>query len=134
MKLSAFLLAALAACALEVTAPLPYVDDRAKAIRQPKPPLEWLAGYAQAEICSGIRGDIRKIEWYLVPGSTFRFGDSGPLFGYADGRRIYIAESMKRHPWLARHEALHTLGYGGHDSTLFQARCKADWPFPSDTL
>lgn len=134
MKPAAFLAVALAACALEATAPMPIQDDRGKAVRVKTPRIEWLAGYAGAELCSQTRGDVRKVEWYVIPGLTFKVTGSPPLYGFADGRKIYLAESMAKHVWLARHEALHTLGFHHHAAELFVDRCKADWPEPTDTL
>ena len=99
-----------------------------------KPTPEMLAGYAGAELCSGKRGDIRKIEWYVIPGWSFQSPKGDPLFGYADGKRIYLAGEQAHRVWLSRHEALHTLGFGDHPESLFVGRCKAHWPSPSDTL
>ena len=130
-----FTMAVTLACALTTDLASWQDDFRLRAIRITPPRPEMLAGYAGAEMCSGKRGDIRKIEWYVVPGPAFAFDDGRLLYGFADGRRIYLAEGQAHRVWLARHEALHTLGYGGsHDSVVFQAKCRAHWPYPSDTL
>jgi hypothetical protein len=105
-------------------------------VEVPTPPM--LEGYAGAEICSGRNGDVRRIRWWIVPGTSFTVELNGvrhSVWGYADGRDIYLAESKSDRTWLARHEALHTLGYDGrHDPAVFQTRCKADWPTTEDSL
>ena len=114
---------------------VPMGDYRGIAVRVTPPLPQWLAGYAGAEVCSGIRGDVRLIRWHVVPGASFTVnGDA--VIGYADGLDIYLAESGAGSVWLARHEALHTLGYKHPhaDSLVFRVRCRATWPTPSDTL
>ena len=86
-----------------------------------------------------LANHIRKIRWHLVPGRSFMVrgtdGRMHEVIGYADGNDIYIASDWIASIWLPRHESLHTFGYDGrHDPAVFQVKCKAHWPAPSDTL
>ena len=56
------------------------------------------------------------------------------VIGYTDGWDIYLAEPVANRIWLARHEALHTLGYNGHPSSVFATKCKATEPNIEDLL
>ena len=90
----------------------------------------WLAEYAAAESCSGLRGDVSKVRWHLVPGKDFEGvttdGTRIRFVGYSIRGDIYIAESRKNFEWIIRHESLHDiLQGGGHNTTLFGERCRA---------
>ena len=94
---------------------------------------EWLAGYAGAEVCSGVRGDVRQIRWHVVPGPHF-YVQGTAVVGYADGLDIYLSESAAQTVWVARHEALHTLGFQHSDSVVMTDRCHAQYPNVRDAL
>lgn len=138
------LILSLAGCALTSEATTPdYPHFRGAAIRVVPPRPEWLAGYAGAEICSGRRGDVRRVRWHIVPGPAFTV-DGMAAIGYTDGDDIYLSEPAAERIWVARHEALHHLGFRHYVTTdtantrrsnaTFIGKCKATWPDPADLL
>lgn len=94
---------------------------------------EWVAGYHEAEACSGRSGDVTRVRWHVVADSS-AWMDHGRLAGFRDGDDIYLAESWALDRWVARHESLHQLGFRRHDPELFGVRCGALWTFIRDTL
>lgn len=80
------------------------------------------------EACSGLRGDWRSLEWYLVPGVVYDT-PNGPATGSWDGgRNIYVStdaffEGRIVSPGVIRHEMLHVLlrGDPSHASTTWAA-------------
>lgn len=115
---------------------LPFAPD--EPLAGPVPPRkEWLQGFREAEMCSGRHGDVTKIHWYVVPGNALAVEGDSAMLGYHDsGHNIYLAEGWAGHVWLARHESLHELGYGGnpHDPAVFMTRCHAAWGDLRETL
>ncbi len=97
------------------------------------PEPEWLAGYREAEACSGRVGDVTRIRWHVVAESSAVMGH-GQLVGYTHGRDIYLSEPWSGQRWLARHESLHALGFHQHDPALFAVKCHATWGAIRDTL
>ncbi len=87
---------------------------------------EWIAGYHEAERCTGRQGDVTRIRWHVVPGDSFRV-DGEQLIGLTIGHDIYLAENWAGHRWLARHEAIHALGIHDHPSTVYNTACHAIW-------
>jgi hypothetical protein len=135
--MKALLLLLLAGCAPGCAAHpdatlVPMGDFRGIAVRVTPPRPQWLAGYAGAEVCSGRKGDVRRIRWHIVPDSTFVVAGL-TVIGYADGLDIYLAAPHAANVWLARHEALHTLGFLDHPTAVF-GRCKAYYPTVSEGL
>lgn len=94
---------------------------------------EWLAGYQEAERCSGRVGHVERVRWHVVPDSSAVM-QRGKLVGYRQGDDIYLAEDWAGQRWLARHESLHHLGFAWHDPALFAGRCHATWGAIDDTL
>lgn len=96
------------------------------------PEPDWLAAWTEAEACSGRTGDVTRIRWHLVDDAApvMRYGKLG---GHQQGRDIYLARSYNWR-WIARHEALHALGYGGHPPDIFETRCHATFADHRDTL
>ncbi len=84
----------------------------------------WRVAWAEAEACSGRAGDLARVRWYIVPGHSFPVGDTLAI-GFTTGERIYLAEDWADTRWVARHEALHALGFHDHDPVLFGVRCHA---------
>lgn len=81
------------------------------------------------ESCSGLRGDLASVQWYVQPGvETLQIpGDhNGQLAGYwwGIGNRILLTERAVTSGWLVRHEMLHALiGRAGHPRAQFVDRC-----------
>ncbi len=94
---------------------------------------EWVAGYHEAEACSGRSGDVTRVRWHVVPDSS-EVLQRGRLIGYRQGDDIYLARDWASQRWLARHESLHHLGFRRHDPALFGVRCHATWGFINETL
>jgi hypothetical protein len=98
-----------------------------------QPEAEWVAGYHEAERCSGRMGHVERVRWHVVDDSS-RVMEDGHLAGYTRGDDIYLARSWAGERWIARHESLHQLGFHRHDPALFAVRCHATWGAIEDTL
>jgi hypothetical protein len=81
------------------------------------------------EACSGLRGDLHAVRWYVQPDVTALHipgDDDGQYGGYwwATGNRILLTEKAITDGWLVRHEMLHALiGRPGHSRAEFIDRC-----------
>lgn len=80
-------------------------------------PDAYRAAWASVEACSGLTGDMARVQWYAVPQGLFYVGET-PTFGaWTPPHTIYVAESVKDdslgHYLTVRHEMLHDLLGGG---------------------
>lgn len=115
----------LTACASMPTGVEPGADQADWAV--------WRLAYQQAEQCSGRRGDFDRVHWTVVPGYSFERGGK-QVIGFTDGHHIYLAGDWATTLWVARHEALHSLGFHAHDPTLFGVRCHATFETAADSV
>jgi hypothetical protein len=122
----AFLLALLG-CAV----PLPSEPDMP---RYASPNAEWLAGFREAERCTGLHGDVTQIRWHTVPGNHMTVDGDSAVIGYTVGHDIYLSEDWSGHRWLARHESIHALGIHDHPPAVFATACHAIWGDARDSL
>jgi hypothetical protein len=119
----AVLLIALGACTTPTEPRFP--DDAIPLGVQPQFALWW----RMTQACSGLRGDLGDIQWYVQPDvETLHIpGDhDGPYGAYwwAAGNRILLTEKAATDGWLVRHEMLHALiGRAGHPRADFVDRC-----------
>jgi hypothetical protein len=92
------------------------------------PPPVYRDWWAKTEACSGLRGDFDRVEWSVVPGSSFPCS-SGKCAGHWEpGHRIYLAESWTTNEMVVRHEMLHDLlNRGGHPDPPFGDPCPLTW-------
>lgn len=85
---------------------------------------EW---WARTEACSGLQGDLGKIEWFVIPGESFEC-PSGQCAGRWQGNRIYLSETWEMNELVVRHEMLHALlGRPGHPDPPFGNGCPLTW-------
>lgn len=120
----AWLLAALAGFALSCTNIFgPEPPAGAEALHPL--PSEYGGWWSLVEQCSGLRGSLDKVDWYVVP-------DSATLPGFADvsgayltgSHRIVLAGQSVLNGPTVRHEMLHALLLGGgHPRHAFLERC-----------
>ena len=91
----------------------------------------WLVQYAEAERCLGWKGDVNKVQWYIVPGLSFHDAEAREVIGYwVPPHKLYIADGVKNLRWLVRHESLHDLLQSGlHPSGVFGKLCAATWGY-----
>ena len=92
-------------------------------------PPQFALWWRMTEACSGLRGDLGSIRWYVqtgvdalqIPGNQDgRYGG----YWWALGNRILLTEKAVTQPWLIRHEMLHALiGRVGHPRSQFVDRC-----------
>jgi hypothetical protein len=78
------------------------------------------------ESCSGIRGSLSAIDWYVVPNTTVLPGTNNELSGewFPQRNRIVVAGAMQHAGALIRHEMLHALlRETGHRRDEFLERC-----------
>jgi len=103
----------------ELTAPLP-----AGAIAW-NPPARFALWWQMTESCSGRRGDLRAIRWYVVPNVSSIDVDGEQVQGVTFGTdRIVLAEPYRLDGSLVRHEMLHALlRVGGHPRDAFLVAC-----------
>lgn len=108
----------------EPTLPASAVEIAAPAVYR-----EW---FARTEACSGLQGDLTKVQFYVVPGvETFATPD-GPQVGEwirtGDSHQIIIAGNYQNHEMVVRHELLHALlRQSGHPAEYFVSRCALTW-------
>lgn len=102
--------------------------------RYAPPDPEWIAGFHEAERCTGLHGDPSLIRWHVVPGDHLTVDGDSTVIGYTVGHDIYLSEMWAGHRWLARHESIHALGVHDHPPVIFATRCHAIWGDLRDTL
>jgi hypothetical protein len=91
-----------------------------------EPPPEYQLWWNMTESCSGLRGSLDAVEWYVVPGAAVLPGTNGEFSGewFAQGNRIVLADSERLDGGLVRHEMLHALIRGaGHPRREFLEQC-----------
>ena len=125
---SVALLATLAACrdvSLAAAPTPPALPDGAQELTP-------LATYAQwwqdTEDCAGLRGDLSRVTWFVVPNRTsFRYQDASYDGYWWNGVHwILLAGDKVNDAAIVRHEMLHELlGRGDHPALYFQQRCAA---------
>lgn len=96
------------------------------------PTAAYMSWYQQTETCSGLRGNVENVQFYVVPGVETFDTDQGSKVGMwlKTGNRhlIVVAGNYQNHEMVVRHEMLHSLiGHSGHPSTLFSERCSLTW-------
>jgi len=91
-----------------------------------------LASYADwwhaTEECAGLRGNMSRITWFVVPGHTSFVYRDGQYDGYwwDQVHWILLAGEKVNDAMIVRHEMLHELlGRGDHPAQYFQQRCAA---------
>ena len=88
------------------------------------PPPIYEKWWAATKECSGLSGDYRKVEWYVVPGEMIvaPTGEMGKAW-WVEPHRIYVATLWVKNEHLIRHEMLHELlQVAGHHWSAFE-RC-----------
>jgi hypothetical protein len=91
------------------------------------PPPEYALWWRMTEACSGLRGDLSRVQWYEVPDAydIIVGGRSYQGYWYGSPDRIVLAGLSSRSPSLVRHEMLHVLsGKGGHPRHLYLGSCE----------
>jgi hypothetical protein len=82
--------------------------------------------WSQVEGCSGLRGDVNAIRWYIVPDAgTFEWDHSEAIGLYQEhGNRIVLASAYAFRDRNVRHEMLHALiKLPGHPPEYFKVKC-----------
>jgi len=82
--------------------------------------------WRQVEECSGMRGDLSKINFYIVPDATTFQWESRAVIGLwmERDRRIVLAADFAFRERNVRHEMLHALiRLPGHPREFFLQRC-----------
>ncbi len=93
---------------------------------------EFSAWFDRTESCSGIRGQVHQIQWFVVPGAeTFETGEGAKVGMWERNgsvTRIIIAGRYLDHEMVVRHEILHhLLDREGHPPEFFATRCQLTW-------
>ncbi|HEY6007221.1 MAG TPA: hypothetical protein VIU40_02790 [Geobacteraceae bacterium] len=98
---------------------------------QVTPDSVWLNGYAQAEKCVGLEGDVAAVTWFVVPGRSFKDTEGNEDIGlWVEPHSIFIAGDYKNFEWVATHESLHDLLRSGvHPKEVFGTLCHAMWGY-----
>jgi hypothetical protein len=90
------------------------------------PPPIYSVWWEMTEACSGLRGSLAAVDWYIVPGIAYLMNEGRPIGGYwsRGSNRIVLAEGAWQDGGLVRHEMLHALLRGGsHPRTAYLERC-----------
>lgn len=83
------------------------------------PPPEYTQYWHETEGCSLLHGNMKALDWFYVPGSSFLSRSGKQAAGMWDGgHTIYLAEAWKDYAPIVRHEMLHALL--GNDQTYHQ--------------
>ncbi|MFN0178117.1 MAG: hypothetical protein ACKVZ0_04910 [Gemmatimonadales bacterium] len=90
------------------------------------------AWFDRTQACSGLRGTLQAVRWYVVPGVETFETPEGPKVGMWEKSggvsRIIIAGGYLNHEMVVRHEMLHhLLDREGHPSEFFTSRCRLTW-------
>lgn len=91
-----------------------------------EPPPEYQLWWNTTEACSGLRGSLSDVSWFVVPGVEVLPGVDRELNGewFEQGNRIVIAAGSVTTGELIRHEMLHALAReNGHPRLQFLERC-----------
>ncbi|MBA2685766.1 MAG: hypothetical protein H0U66_14875 [Gemmatimonadaceae bacterium] len=87
------------------------------------PPPEYALWWRMTESCSGLRGSLADVNWFVVPGVTSFPGDLGG-FWYEQDNRIVLTGTEQFDGALVRHEMLHALVRAvNHPRIEFLERC-----------
>lgn len=87
------------------------------------PPAIYRTWWSAIESCAGIQADFNRVEWYVVPGSSY----ACPAYeGQCQGwwqppNTIYMASDQTGNRILAEHEMLHDLLQRGDHPPVFAA-------------
>ncbi len=108
------------------SAPLPH-----NAVALVAPP-EYEGWWAQTEACSGRRGNLKDIRWFVVPGVATFMTREGLKVGRwsrgGDGTEIVLAGDYVSDELVVRHEMLHALlDREDHPPEYFTDRCHLTW-------
>jgi hypothetical protein len=95
-------------------------------------PADYAAWFAKTEACSGLRGSVKDVEWYVVPDAATFATAAGPKVGMWEKSgsvaRIIVAGRYAGHEMVVRHEMLHhLLDREGHPSEYFVSKCHLTW-------
>ena len=88
------------------------------------PPASYATFWQQMESCSGLSGDMRRVQWFTVPGPISAPDGSHHWGLWASRHRIYLTADMAPEfiNWTVPHEMLHDLTQSGVHGVAFQ-RC-----------
>lgn len=87
------------------------------------PDTSYLRMWKEVETCSGKRGRMDRVTWYVALGDTLAVS-KGSLGRWYWPHDIYLAERVKHDPIAVRHEILHDLLRSGkHPVEYFERRC-----------
>lgn len=83
------------------------------------PPPVFAEYWREIETCSGLSGDWRRVEWYVVPAGQIVWDGTHYSGVWQPPHTIYISdvvlEHLDRYATTVKHEMLHDLrGRGGH--------------------
>ncbi len=93
---------------------------------------EFKTWFTKTQGCSGLRGQLEEIQWFVVPDAETFPTEAGPKVGMWEksgrGARIVIAGRYANHEMVVRHEMLHhLLDREGHPPDFFVERCRLTW-------
>ena len=99
---------------------------------------QYAAWFERTEACSGLTGQFKQIQWFVVPGAETFQTSAGPKVGMWEKAgsvaRIIIAGNYVGHEMVVRHEILHhLLDREGHPAEYFVNRCRLTWESWSTT-
>jgi len=109
--------------------PTPALPDGAVSFEAPTAYVTW---WDRTSECSGISGDMARVEWYVVPDVATFPTEQGEKVGIrvrtGDRIQIVLAGQYQLHEMVVRHEMLHALlREPGHPDEYFTERCRLTW-------
>jgi hypothetical protein len=109
--------------------PTPALPDGAVSFEAPTAYVTW---WDRTSECSGISGDMARVEWYVVPDAATFPTEQGDKVGIrvrtGDRIQIVLAGQYQLHEMVVRHEMLHALlREPGHPDEYFTERCRLTW-------
>lgn len=120
---AALILAGTASACDAATSPL--LDFPADA-RSWSAPAQYRFWWSLVEACSGRRGDLDRVQWYLASGQTIPFRENEyDGYWWEDGSRILLTWRSRDEGDVVRHEMLHELlQRGDHPIQYFDRACE----------
>jgi len=85
------------------------------------PPAQYAPYWRHMEDCLQVTGDLSRVKWFRVPGSTFDCPNGGRCDGlWVRPHTIYLAYQRMNDSLLVEHEMLHDLLQRGDHPAAFQ--------------
>jgi hypothetical protein len=92
------------------------------------PPPVYQEWWAKTEACSGLTGNLYRVQWSVIEGSSFPCSGGQCAGHWSSTHHIFLASDWEMDEMVVRHEMLHELiGRPGHPNPPFGQGCPLTW-------